>query len=69
MQLTGPMPTLTVAILQILISMVAEDFLFYWIHRLMHHRLLYKYIHKQHHRYKNTVRFGPPFTRTANLFA
>ena len=28
------------------------DCLIYWIHRVLHHRLLYKYLHKPHHRWK-----------------
>ena len=28
------------------------DCTIYWIHRLLHHRLVYKYIHKDHHRWK-----------------
>ena len=27
------------------------DFLIYWIHRALHHKLLYKHIHKPHHRF------------------
>ena len=36
-----------------------EDFYFYWIHRLLHHKTLYKYIHKIHHE------FAAPFGMTA----
>ncbi|XP_013394103.1 lathosterol oxidase [Lingula anatina] len=28
------------------------DMCIYWIHRFLHHRLVYKYIHKDHHRWK-----------------
>jgi len=31
------------------------DFLFYWAHRLLHHRRIYGYIHKKHHRFQTTV--------------
>eukprot|EP00939_MAST-03C_sp_MAST-3C-sp1_P004056 g4056.t1 len=40
---------------QVLISMLLEDFLFYWIHRSLHHRLIYKYVHKQHHEFKENI--------------
>lgn len=35
--------------------MVVEDVLFYWAHRLLHHKAIYKYIHKVHHRFYYSV--------------
>jgi sterol desaturase/sphingolipid hydroxylase (fatty acid hydroxylase superfamily) len=32
-----------------------DDFLFYWSHRLAHHKLFYATIHKQHHLFKYTL--------------
>lgn len=32
--------------------LLIEDFSFYWLHRALHTPLLYKHIHKLHHRYK-----------------
>jgi sterol desaturase/sphingolipid hydroxylase (fatty acid hydroxylase superfamily) len=41
---------------QIFVCMQIDDALFYWIHRALHHYpLLYKHIHKQHHRFGHTV--------------
>lgn len=31
------------------------DFFHYWSHRICHHRLLYKYLHKTHHKYTNII--------------
>jgi sterol desaturase/sphingolipid hydroxylase (fatty acid hydroxylase superfamily) len=31
------------------------DTWFYWTHRLLHHERIYKYVHKQHHRFKTPV--------------
>ena len=31
------------------------DTWFYWTHRLLHHKAIYKYVHKQHHRFKTPV--------------
>ncbi len=32
-----------------------EDFFFYWIHRALHHPLLYQKIHKIHHKFYNVI--------------
>lgn len=34
------------------------DCLIYWIHRWMHHRLIYKYVHKPHHMWKLPTPFA-----------
>ncbi len=34
------------------------DCLIYWIHRGLHHRLVYKYVHKDHHRWKVPTPFA-----------
>lgn len=34
---------------QIFFMALAEDFSFYWSHRLLHHPLIYRHIHKVHH--------------------
>jgi lathosterol oxidase len=31
--------------------LVFTDFMIYWIHRIEHHKLIYKYIHKPHHKW------------------
>uniref|UniRef100_A0A0G4HDL2 Fatty acid hydroxylase domain-containing protein n=1 Tax=Chromera velia CCMP2878 TaxID=1169474 RepID=A0A0G4HDL2_9ALVE len=37
------------------LSELTNQFLFYWFHRIFHHRSLYKAIHKKHHRFVGTV--------------
>ena len=32
-----------------------QDTVFYWSHRLLHHRLIYKHVHKIHHKYQTTI--------------
>lgn len=39
-------------LLSIVSFLMFTDCLIYWIHRGLHHRLLYKYIHKPHHKWK-----------------
>jgi len=48
-------PTLKETIGQIIFFMLCEDFLFYWIHRILHHPKLYPHIHKKHHEYTVSV--------------
>ena len=36
-------------------SLCTPPAVFYWAHRALHHRSIYKYIHKKHHEFKATV--------------
>ena len=36
-----------------LISVVLHDLYFYWTHRFMHHKSIYKHVHKVHHKFTN----------------
>ncbi len=48
------LPTATTLLLQFLWFNVAEDFMFYWVHRLLHaSKWAYRHIHSIHHRYKD----------------
>ncbi len=40
-------------VLSFLITIVFHDFYFYWTHRLMHHKKVFKYIHRVHHESTN----------------
>eukprot|EP01099_Mayorella_cantabrigiensis_P004261 TRINITY_DN3191_c0_g1_i2.p1 TRINITY_DN3191_c0_g1~~TRINITY_DN3191_c0_g1_i2.p1 ORF type:complete len:303 (+),score=50.55 TRINITY_DN3191_c0_g1_i2:60-968(+) len=51
----SPLPSFQTVVLHVLFSMACEDTLFYWSHRMLHHRSIYKYIHKQHHEFINTI--------------
>jgi len=43
------------------VAYFANDFFFYWAHRLVHSKPIYKYIHKQHHEYKGTIGFAAEY--------
>jgi len=49
------LPTSFTMAWQILFMMLLEDFYFHFAHRLLHHRLVYPYIHKVHHQYTVSV--------------
>jgi len=52
MSVSGPLPSLFVFLRDFVICVIANDTLFYWGHRLLHHPSIYKYVHKQHHEFK-----------------
>jgi sterol desaturase/sphingolipid hydroxylase (fatty acid hydroxylase superfamily) len=43
---------------QLVVFMLCEDTVFYWMHRAMHHPILYKYIHKRHHEFPNSISYA-----------
>mmetsp|Transcript_43416 Transcript_43416/g.86260 ORF Transcript_43416/g.86260 Transcript_43416/m.86260 type:complete len:296 (-) Transcript_43416:62-949(-) len=49
--LTGEMPTPKEVCLHTIFFVIVDEFLFYYGHRLLHHRSIYKYCHKLHHEF------------------
>lgn len=47
--MSGEMPTFQWVILELTVYSLVEEVGFYYSHRLMHHKSLYKYFHKMHH--------------------
>ncbi|XP_022158130.1 methylsterol monooxygenase 2-2-like [Momordica charantia] len=54
-----PLPSWKVVFGQILFYFIVEDFVFYWGHRILHTKWLYKNVHSVHHEY------ATPFGLTA----
>ena len=48
-----PLPPIREMLWQLPAFFVVEDFYFYWVHRALHHKSIYKYIHKVHHEHKH----------------
>ena len=46
----GPLPPWWVVLGQVVLFIYLDDFLYYWVHRTLHTRWLYKRIHGWHHR-------------------
>ncbi|KAK4788959.1 hypothetical protein SAY86_020278, partial [Trapa natans] len=59
MRSSFPLPSWKVVISQIAFYFVLEDFIFYWGHRILHTKWLYKHVHSIHHEY------ATPFGLTA----
>jgi len=52
-QIAGPLPAFSQLLWQIPAFLVIEDFYFYWMHRFLHWKKIYKYVHKVHHEHKS----------------
>jgi 4-alpha-methyl-delta7-sterol-4alpha-methyl oxidase len=46
----GPWPAWYVMVAQVIFFFLLDDFLFYWAHRALHTRWLFRYVHSVHHR-------------------
>ena len=44
-----------------IVFIAINDTLFYWAHRMLHHKYIYKYIHKHHHRFKVNIGIAAEF--------
>ena len=52
LQLSGPLPAYSTIFLQYIAYIIIDDFVFYWVHRLMHVPFFYRHFHKTHHSFK-----------------
>lgn len=53
--LRGPIPHATIWIRDFFVANICTISSFYWIHRALHHKWIYKYIHKQHHNFNISI--------------
>ena len=51
-EISAQVPSAWSISLQLILFVVSEDFLFYWLHRASHHPSVYAFVHKQHHEFK-----------------
>lgn len=68
MSIAAPFPSISVMLRDWLVAMVINSTLFYWGHRLLHHPLLYKHIHKQHHRVLHPIGIAAQFAHPVEDF-
>ena len=48
-------PTTVDTFVTLMLCMLGHDFVFYHGHKLLHHRSIYKYIHKKHHEWQAPI--------------
>jgi methylsterol monooxygenase len=68
LDLGAALPAWTTALAQLAVFMVCEDTAFYWTHRLLHHRLIYKHVHKRHHEFKYNIGVAAEYDHIAEVF-
>lgn len=49
---SASLPSTFTMVWQLLVCVVLEDAIFYWTHRALHHKAIYKHVHHEHHKIK-----------------
>jgi sterol desaturase/sphingolipid hydroxylase (fatty acid hydroxylase superfamily) len=49
------LPSFSIVIRDFAVFIICEEILYYWVHRLFHHRWLYGFVHKLHHEYNTSL--------------
>ncbi|VAH05975.1 unnamed protein product [Triticum turgidum subsp. durum] len=62
-----PLPSLGEMAAQLLVYFLVEDYLNYWIHRLLHGEWGYEKIHRIHHEYTAPIGFAAPYAHWAEV--
>jgi methylsterol monooxygenase/4-alpha-methyl-delta7-sterol-4alpha-methyl oxidase len=57
------------AMWQFLMCFLLEDTIFYWAHRMLHHRSIYKYVHKLHHEFRRPSILASEYTHPVEFVA
>lgn len=67
MKSTLPLPSWTVILSQITFYFIIEDFIFYWGHRILHTKWLYKHVHSVHHEYATPFGLTSEYAHPAEI--
>eukprot|EP00026_Physarum_polycephalum_P014466 Phypoly_transcript_14981.p1 GENE.Phypoly_transcript_14981~~Phypoly_transcript_14981.p1 ORF type:complete len:260 (+),score=29.42 Phypoly_transcript_14981:99-878(+) len=63
-----PIPSMLTVVWQLIFCQIAEDFTFYFSHRLLHTPWLYKHIHKQHHEFSAPFGWAAEYANPIEFF-
>ncbi|MQM14904.1 hypothetical protein Taro_047838 [Colocasia esculenta] len=64
---TLPLPPWSVVLSQIIFYFIIEDFVFYWGHRVLHTKWLYKHVHSVHHEYATPFGLTSEYAHPAEI--
>ncbi|CAA7406359.1 unnamed protein product [Spirodela intermedia] len=67
MRITLPLPPWKVVLSQIVFYFILEDFIFYWGHRVLHTKWLYKHVHSVHHEYATPFGLTSEYAHPAEI--
>ncbi|KAF5470505.1 hypothetical protein F2P56_011012 [Juglans regia] len=62
-----PLPSWNVVLTQIIFYFILEDFVFYWGHRVLHTKWMYKYVHSVHHEYATPFGLTSEYAHPAEI--
>ncbi|XP_020421144.1 methylsterol monooxygenase 2-2 isoform X1 [Prunus persica] len=62
-----PLPSWKVVSTQIIFYFILEDFVFYWGHRVLHTKWLYKHVHSVHHEYATPFGLTSEYAHPAEI--
>ncbi|KNC22065.1 hypothetical protein FF38_02002, partial [Lucilia cuprina] len=51
------LPSMKTIVIDLALMSILQEIIFYYAHRLLHHRLIYKYFHKKHHEWTSPIAF------------
>ena len=63
-----PLPPVRDLAWQLPAFFVIEDFYFYWIHRALHHKSVYRYVHKIHHEHTHPFGIAAEYAHPVETF-